>query len=177
MFKLGDFQLATELAYSRLYDQANGLSGEKCAPSFIPLLVCSADAHSLLISASGYWRALRDLSRVMPFVELANLVNENQATIGLTTIARNHIEHISERIVSGRKVRPNVSEMPIDVFQESIGRLVFPSICFGNEAFDLAKLSKAILATGKRIAPALESCFESGTRKYLETFGTLTCSE
>lgn len=177
MFKLGDFQLATELAYSRLYDQANGHPGEKSAPSFIPLLVCSADAHSLLVFASGYWRALRDLSRVMPFVELADLVRENQATIRETTVARNHIEHITERIVSGRKARPNVPEMPIAVFQESIGRLEFPSIVFGDEAFDLAKLSAAVLTAGNGIAATLESCFESGTRKYLKAFGALACPE
>ena len=51
----------------------------------------SADAHSLLVFMSGYWRALRDLSREMSFVELVKLVDENKNIIGLTVQARNHI--------------------------------------------------------------------------------------
>ncbi len=67
MFQLGNFQFATELTYSRLYEQGNKLMEVGHSPSFAPLLTWSADAHSLLVSASGYWRALQDLLRVMPF--------------------------------------------------------------------------------------------------------------
>lgn len=147
MFKLGDFQFATELAYSRLCESAQRISGESPA-SFVPELVCSADAHSLLVSSTGYWRAVRDLSRLMPFVELLRLVEHFQPQIDETVRARNHIEHIGERIESGRKGGTRVPEMAMDVFQQAIGRIEFPSIVFGNETFDLAQLSLAVLEAG-----------------------------
>ena len=173
MFKLGDFQFATELAFNRLYAQAPTPSSGN-ARSFAPILICSADAHSLLVFASGYFRALRDLCRLMPFTELVSLIDEIRPTIDAVVTARNHIEHITERIASGRRRRRSTPEMPIEDFQQSIGRLEFPSIIFGDETFDLSVLSYVVLSAGRRIAPALESCFESGIRKYVDA---LLCSE
>lgn len=105
------------------------------------LLTCSADAHSLLVSASGYWKAFQDLLRLMPFPDLLTLVEDLQETIKSTVAAGNHIEHITERIVNGRKGGRRISEIPAELFQQAVGRIEFPAIIFGDESFDLAELS------------------------------------
>lgn len=77
--------------------------------------------------------------------------------INATITARNHIEHITERIVNERRRRTGASELSGEAFQRAIGRIEFPSIIFGVESFDLAAISGTILTTGGRIAPTLET--------------------
>ena len=169
MFQLGHFQFATELAYSRLHEEAGKdttLVGG--LPSFASLFECSADAHALLVSASGYWKALQDLLRLMPFPDLVKLTDEVKGIVKTTVRARNHIEHITERIVDGRKRRGAIPEISTESFQQAIGRIEFPSIVFGDESFDLAEISGIVLTTGKRIAPTLETTFKAGIRQYFD---------
>jgi hypothetical protein len=169
MFQLGHFQFATELAYSRLHQQANEETAiAKGTASFRSLFERSADAHALLVSASGYWKALKDLLRLMPFPDLALLIDEVESAVKATVMARNHIEHITERIVSGRKRRAAVPEVSAESFQQAIGRFEFPSIIFGDESFNVAELSGTVLITGRRIASAMEIAFKSGIQQYFD---------
>jgi hypothetical protein len=172
MFQLGHFQFATELAYSRLYQQANEETAIAKGPaSFRSLFERSADAHALLVSASGYWRAFKNLLRLMPFPDLILLTDELKGTVHLTTMARNHIEHITERIVQGRKRTAAVVEISARSFQQAMGRIEFPSIIFGEESFDLAEISGTVLTTGSRIAPTLETAFKTGIQQYFDAIG------
>lgn len=167
MFQLGHFQFATELAYGRLHQQATRGTGGDTA-SFEPLLECSADAHALLVSACGYWRALQDLLRLMPFPDLMLVTDKLEYVVRATVMARNHIEHITERIVNGRTPRANISGISAEAFQQAIGRIEFPAIIFGAESFDLAAISGTILTTGSRIAPTLETTFQTGIHNYFD---------
>jgi hypothetical protein len=169
MFQLGHFQFATELAYSRLRHQATKESASGNAPSFAPLFTCSADAHMLLVSASGYWRALKELLRLMPFPHLMMLIDEVEHVMKTTVMARNHVEHITERLVNGRRRRTDTPEISTKAFQQAIARIEFPSIIFADEAFDLALISGTILSIGSRIAPALETTFQTGIDRYVDT--------
>lgn len=169
MFQLGHFQFASELAYSRLHQQVTeGTAMDRRTLSFATLLACSADAHALLVSGSGYWRALQDLLRLMPFPDLVTITDELECVVNATVTARNHIEHITERIVNGRKRRTSVPEISTEAFQAAIGRIEFPSIIFGNESFDLAAISGTMLTTGSRVAPTLQTTFQSGIHKYFD---------
>jgi len=168
MFQLGHFQFATELAYSRLHQQATKESASGNAPSFAPLFTYFADAHMLLVSASGYWRALKELLRLMPFPHLVMLIDEVEDVMKATVMARNHVEHITERIVNGRRRRTDTPEISAKAFQQAIARIEFPSIIFADESFDLALISGTILSIGSRIAPTLESTFQTGIHRYVE---------
>jgi hypothetical protein len=169
MFQLGQFQFATELAYSRLHQRATkGTAMAGGTPSFAPLLACSADAHALLVSGSGYWRGLQDLLRLMPFPDLVMVTDKLEWVVKATVMARNHIEHITERIANGRKRRTAVPEISAEAFQQAIGRIEFPLIIFGDESFDLAAISGTILTTGSRIALTLETTFQTGIDKYFD---------
>ena len=169
MFQLGHFQFATELAYSRLHKEAAKDTPMEESPStFTSLFERSADAHALLVSASGYWRALQDLLRLMPFPDIVVLTDKLKCIVKATVRARNHIEHITERIVDGRKRTSTVPEISAKSFQQAIGHIEFPSIFFGDESFDLAEISGTVLTTGKRIAPTLETTFKIGIRQYFD---------
>jgi len=170
MFHLAQFQYATELAYSRLNE---GVNSPNPPPgqvwSFTPLFARSADAHALLVYASGYWKALYELTRLMPFTDLTALLEQLKSVIRDTMAARNHAEHIAERIVTGRRPRSGTAELSTDVFQQAVGRLEFPSIVFGNESFDLVAIADTVLSTGFRVAPGLQKLFDSGTVRYFDS--------
>jgi len=175
MFQLAHFQYATELAYSRLKDGVNTPNprpGEVW--SFAPLFARAADAHALLVHAAGYWKAFQELVRLLPFPDLVTLLEEIKEAIAATTLARNHMEHIAERIVAGRKPRPGTRELSAEDFQRAIGRLEFPCIVFGDESFDLAAIAGTVLSTGSRVAPALEKLFDTGTTRYFDAISPPT---
>lgn len=178
MFQLGHFQFATELAYSRLHQRAgNETALVEGSPSFTSLFELSADAHATLVSASGYWRALQDLLRLMPFPDLLALTDKLECIVKATGRARNHIEHITERIVDGRKHSSSVPEISAESFQQAIGRIEFPSILFGDELFDLSEISGTILTTGKRIAPTLDTTFQTGIHQYFDAIQPIARGE
>lgn len=170
LFQLAHFQYSTELSYSRLFEsqsQPNPREREKW--SFSPLLMMSADAHSLLVSAAGFWKSMETLSELMPYPDLLKLLEDLEQPIREIRTARNHMEHISERIVAGRRKRKAVTPMSATDFQEAIGRLQFPVIEFGKEAFDLAAIAELIVSSGRKVAPALQRLYDSAKQNYFDS--------
>lgn len=163
LHQLAHFQYGTELPYSRLLASQNTTNPTPGGVwTFAPLLSRAADAHHLLVSASGFWRTLRRLREVLPFHELGEVLDEEAETLAHTKAARNHMEHIAERIIEGRRSQREFSEMGPDTFQRAIGRLDLPHIVFGDEAFNLDGISFAVLSVGLRLGPAFNRLFKSG---------------
>ena len=102
----------------------------------------------------------------MPFRELREQLDEQVGTIAATQAARNHMEHIAERITEGRRSQREFSEMARATFQAAIGRLEFPNIEFGTEAFNLDGISSAVLSVGLRYSDAFNELFKSGIEEF-----------
>lgn len=165
--QIAHFQYATELPYSRLFAARNSEdppSGR--AFSLAPAFTGAAEAHQLVVAASGFWRTLRELCDFMPFPDLVALLNEETDTIADTQAARNHMEHIAERIIEGRRPQRGFSKMPKEVFQAAIGRLQFPEIVFGTEVFNLDGIASAILSVGSQLSSAFSELFKDGIGEF-----------
>ena len=168
--QLAHFQYGTELSHSRLLasqSTENPPPGEVW--SFAPMLYRAADAHHLLNSASGFWRTLRRLCKLMPFREPREMLEEEADTIADTQAARNHMEHIAERITEGRGPQKGFPEMGPDTFQRAVGRIEFPHIVFGTEAFNLDGIASAVLSVGLRLSHGFNELLNSG----IEAFNNL----
>ena len=119
------------------------------------------DLHSFLVSAHLYWRTLRELASDFNLPELAQSVSTYSTVIDNTKCARDHIEHISERIESGRSERWGDS-MDTTVFRRRIGNYSDGSVTFGDETINLHEIYDAIRAIGRTVAPKLRALVNSG---------------
>ena len=119
------------------------------------------DLHSFLVSAHLYWRTLKELAADFTLSDLVQSVEMYSTEIAATKRARDHIEHFSERIESGRSQCWG-APMDATTFRSAMGTYRADSVTFGSEAFDLRAIYDAIRAIGRNVAPKLHMHIDSG---------------
>ena len=66
--------------------------------------------------------------------------------------ARDHIEHLPERIRKGRQNRPAMTR---EVFRDAVGVFDGTKLTFGNETFDLRQIRDSIRRVEEKVPPRL----------------------
>lgn len=148
-------QFSAELSYERFVVVSESQEITKIACGYLEL-------HSFLVSAHFYWRTLEKLAADFPLPDLANSVKTYTKEIKGTKCARDHMEHFSERIESGRTEHWGKPPMAADIFRRSLGKYSADSVTFGSESFDLRAIYDAIRIIGRKVAPKLRMQIESG---------------
>jgi hypothetical protein len=121
LLMLSRAQYAVELAHSRIREATAELDELEAQPgksseAIDVLLRRYADLHHFLVSASLFWRTLKELAKRLDVPELAEAVTKSADVSEHTTRARHHIEHVTERISSGCSPG-RAPEMTADVFR------------------------------------------------------------
>jgi hypothetical protein len=147
-------QFATQLAYDRFLTACNGSSLPEIACGYLEL-------HSFLVSAHLFWRTLQKLANDFVLPDLRQSLQQHATLIEQTKRARDHIEHMTERIEKGRGQKFG-SPMDARTFRHAMGKYERGSVTFGNETFDLQAIHAAIHTIGKTVAPKLRVAIESG---------------
>lgn len=145
---------AAALAYERL-------SNDPSSSSITGSLTRSADVHAFLVSAHLAWVTLEELGKRLRKGTFAHkAVHEalrgHRSVIRRCESARDHIEHITERIGRGRAIHfGRGKKMTAKVFRQSVGVVTHTTVAFGNETFDLAEQVAALTKARKTVAPSI----------------------
>lgn len=118
-------------------------------------LARAADVHAFLVSAALYWATVREIVNHVPKPDLRPPFADYETAAMTAKTAREHIEHLNERIVHGRSGERLGGAMPADVFREAVGAFDGERMMFGDESFPLGDMLEAIRASSSAIAPRL----------------------
>ncbi len=146
-------QYAAEASYKRFQSVAAredaGLKG---------IFQAYMELHLFIVSADLYWTTLKELTRYLKPQELKQAVNYHEHLASQTRTARNHMEHITERIREGRVRDPG--SMSAKDFRRAMGTYDASSVTFGTERFDLGEIYEAIRTVGREAAPQLKALLD-----------------
>ena len=152
LIELAAAQYSAELAFSRLRRSARVAA----APDANLNHHCRMrhEVHAFLVAAHRYWELLRGLAPHTTYPPFRLALRQNRQNIRDTRIARDHVEHLPERLAHGRKGAYG-SEIGAEPFWRQPGLSDGASVTFGGETFDLARIHAAIRQLGLELAPAL----------------------
>lgn len=109
-------------------------------------------AHNFIVSVDTFWETLKRLQTHIDLPELDAAWSSSSEARMLSRQARNHIEHVAERITEGRTSPP----MKSVEFIKKLGTFDGSSIWFGHESYEVDEMHEAILRVGRTVAPVLE---------------------
>jgi hypothetical protein len=115
-------------------------------------LALAADVHGFLVSAALYWATLREVVQRVTHPDLRPLLGQFESAASTAKTAREHIEHLNERIAHGRLPKYGAA-MPVEVFRQATGTFDGTLLRFGNESFSLDEMIRAIEESAAVIAP------------------------
>lgn len=146
-----------ELAFRRLLEARIDYDATVDAAMIEAGLEMSNEMHALFVHADSFWDNLRALRRALPGVpNLGTVCDSNAQAARTAETARDHVEHIADRICDGRPKRRTVPEMPAEVFRRGVsgfaGRLAY----FGDELFDVVEIHDAVMAAQSDALKSLE---------------------
>jgi hypothetical protein len=99
-------------------------------------------------------QALKKLARILNLEELSTSITKYRQVMKETKVARDHLEHMDERIEIGKEVKHG-QFMSARTFRGAMGRFDGNLITFGDESFNLAAINDAIQDVGRTVASAL----------------------
>ena len=141
-------QYASEFSYARFIDACDSKDDlEEIVQGYLEL-------HSFIVSAHLYWQTLSALDNTMQLEDFGKVLKMYAVEIEHTKKARNHLEHIDERIGKGRDEKRGGVMSPQE-FRRSMGRYSAGKVIFGSEETDLAAIHIAICNIGRKIAPKI----------------------
>lgn len=115
----------------------------------------SCELHALFVYLDTFWDNLRCLRRALPGIPgLGTAYDSNTQSMRVAKTARDHLEHIDERIVAGRRIAPPMSP---EVFRRSAGGFDGRVAIFGDEEFDVIDLHDAAMAAQEIALAALST--------------------
>jgi hypothetical protein len=97
------------------------------------------DAHAFLVSAASFWNLVTALLKRLDQPELDAAVKEYAPSKKQALTARHHIEHVAERIETGRAAQRG-GEMTAEEFRQAVAALEGEEIIFGPERFNLREI-------------------------------------
>jgi hypothetical protein len=109
-------------------------------------------AHNFIVSVDTFWQTFKRLRDRISLPELETAWTSSDDARRRSREARNHIEHVAERITEGRAKPPMTS---ID-FIKKLGVFDGTKIWFGSEDYDIVEMHEAIMSVGRDVAPVLE---------------------
>jgi hypothetical protein len=150
-------QVAAERAFDRLIEAHadNEMADREHKPSvgIDAKFRIGGETHAFLVSAHLFWRTLDVMRLDLPTPELREAWKANRWIAGETGKARDHIEHLPERIRKGRTKKPAMEK---DVFRQEAGAFDGAQLSFGDETFDLRRIRDSIRRVEEKVAPKLE---------------------
>jgi len=154
LLQLSRLQYACELSYHRIKEASKIADSEDHRTAMAGIGRLYLDIHAFLVSAHAYWRTIEKLNTLLKLAELDAAIAHNQLVADETKTARDHLEHIVERIQIGRP--PHFGHpMDAQTFRGAMGRFEGDQITFGDETFRLGAINTAIRNVGRAVAPAL----------------------
>lgn len=154
LLQLSRLQYACELSYHRIKEASKIADSEDHLTAMGGIARLYLDVHAFLVSAHSYWRTIEKLNGLLNIVELDTAVAVNSSVADETKKARDHLEHIDERIEKGRLLHFG-QPMNAQTFRRAMGRFEEDHITFGDETFHLGVINNAIIDVGHEVAPAL----------------------
>lgn len=151
-------QYGSKASLDRLVEaRAIGELQDKSSTSSLPDKIINAfevlhQAHSFIVSVDTFWETFKRLRDHIDLPELDAAWTSSAEARRLSREARNHIEHVAERITAGRAKPPMTS---ID-FIKKLGVFDGTKIWFGNENYDVVAMHEAVMTVGRTVAPVLE---------------------
>lgn len=109
-------------------------------------------AHNFIVSIDTFWETFKRLHDHIDLPELDKAWESSAQARRISREARNHIEHVAERITEGRAKPPMA---PID-FIKKLGVFDGRKIWFGGESYDVCEMHEAVMSVGREVAPVLE---------------------
>jgi hypothetical protein len=150
-------QAAAERAFDRLIEAHayNEKADREHRPSvgIDAKLRIGGETHAFLVSAHLFWSTFDVMRRQLPTSELKEAWKVHRMVADQTGKARDHIEHLPERIKKGRTRKPVMEK---DVFREAVGVFDGTLLTFGDETFDLRQIRDSIRRVEEKVAPKLE---------------------
>jgi hypothetical protein len=150
-------QAAAELAFERLVqaqqDDQRAEAEHKPSVGIDSKLRMAGEIHAFLVSAHLFWRTLDEMRRHLRTSELKEAWKVHHQVADETRKARDHIEHLPERIRRGRTKQPVMDKA---VFREAAGAFDGTELTFGDETFDLRQILDSISRAEEMVAPRLE---------------------
>lgn len=149
------------LAWNRVQDaeRRGALSGLTRGPQdFLEIL---HETHSLLVAANTFWKALDELQRRLRAhqqrLPRLNDVDSRLKACKQTVTARNHFEHLDERIREGR---PRGNVMLRDAFRRAPAQVFRGVLRCGEESFDLQELVRAVEIASETVGPEVRDLLQ-----------------
>jgi hypothetical protein len=147
-------QYGAELAYNRLL--ASAFRDDEPVERRIQLtLGQAADVHAFLGSGALYWSTLGETVRQVTRPDLRPAFERYTGAANTAKTARDHMEHLHERIRQGRTARWGEA-MSVETFRTAVGAFDGSEIGFGNEKFRIGEMLQAIRDSATAIAPVLQ---------------------
>lgn len=153
LLHLSRLQFACELAFHRIGAASEAADSKDSRTAMGGVGRLYLEIHMFLVSAHAYWRTLRQLNRLLKLPAFSAAVQANEAIAAETKTARDHLEHMYERIEKGRP--PKYGEMTARTFRGAMGRFDGTQVTFGNESFRLGDIHAAVCRVGREVAPLL----------------------
>lgn len=135
-------------AFSRLQDEETASFAEKMINTFEVL----HQAHNFLVAVDLFWETIKRLDEHLDLQEFTEVFESSKNARRTSRDARNHIEHIAERIAEGRKNAP----MTPQEFRSKMGIFDGTKIWFGPESYNVIEMHEAVHRAGQNLAPLLE---------------------
>lgn len=150
-------QFAVDMSYERLKEAQMEFALARADPlqENEAMFRAFAEAHTFLVFAALFWNSLRTLATHFALPELDDALEVSEASIGLVTKARNHIEHVSERIEEGR-AEARGGAMSADDFRAAVGAIQGDEVIFGSERFGLGQMRAAIHRATEAVAGTMD---------------------
>jgi len=156
---LGRTSFGVELAFERLmqacedFNSLVGFGGDDAVAE--AGFRMSNELHAFFVCADAFWDNLRALARAMPgLAELARARSEHAPAADVARTARDHLEHLAERIETGRGEKFGLA-MTAQTFRRVSGGFDGTSAYFGDEEFDVPAVREAVAEAAEVARTAL----------------------
>ena len=165
-------QFAAELSYKRFTAACESQDNKESSETRLDEIARGyLELHSFFTSAHLYWRTLEGLSKLLSVPELKEAIQDYAKATRGTKCARDHLEHMTERIEKGRSHEFGF-RMDACTFRRAMGKYEVGSVAFGDETLDLGTIHGAVVSVGRKIAPRLRNRFSSGFEFKMTASGT-----
>lgn len=135
-------------AFSKLQDEKAASFAETMINTFEVL----HQAHNFLVAVDLFWETIKRLDEHLDLQEFTEVFEASKDARRASRDARNHIEHVAERIAEGRRNGP----MTPQEFRSKMGIFDGTKIWFGPESYDVIAMHDAVHQAGQKLAPLLE---------------------
>ena len=138
-------QYGADLAFRRIGETAEDRKSETSHHEELAAIATGHhDVHAFLVASHLYWRLTRCLGKLLPPELISKDLDRFKEAIQQTKTARDHIEHLDERVSDGRPEKWGGAMEPAE-FRCASGIYTAVSVQFGSELFDLRLIAEAIV--------------------------------